>query len=145
MTGSGGRRGDRILLYCDGGARGNPGPAAIGAVLLDADDPGGDPLVQVSETIGQATNNQAEYRALLAGLEAAADMGAQEVYVRADSQLLVEQLRGNYRVRNAGLKPLYARALGLMGRFRAVRLEHVRRGENAAADALVNAALDGRR
>ena len=140
-----GLRGRRVLLYCDGGARGNPGPAAIGAVLVDADDPGGGPLAEISETIGEATNNQAEYRAVLAGLEAAADLGAEEVHDRADSQLMIEQLRGNYKVRNAGLKPLHARALRLLGRFQGVRLEHVRRHENTAADALVNAALDGRR
>lgn len=134
---------DRIVLYCDGGARGNPGPAAIGAVVLD---PATEPplrLATVSERIGVATNNVAEYRALVAGLEAAVDFPARRVSVRADSQLLVRQLQGAYRVKQPHLRPLYERARELLGRYDEVELEHVPRESNTLADALVNAALDG--
>lgn len=132
-----------LVVYADGGARGNPGPAAIGAVVVD---PSTDPptvVATVSEAIGIATNNVAEYRALIAGLEAAAAHGATEVEVRADSQLVIRQLAGDYKVKNAGLRPLFERARRLLGGFDGVRLVHVPREENVDADALVNAALDG--
>jgi ribonuclease HI len=134
---------DRLIIYCDGGARGNPGPAAIGAVVLD---PATDPpttLAAVSETIGIATNNVAEYRALIAGLEAALPFGARAVEVRADSQLLVYQMQGRYKVKHANLKPLFEQARALVRRYERVTFEHVRREFNTVADALVNAALDG--
>ncbi len=133
---------DTLLLFCDGGSRGNPGPAAIGAVLLDA---GVDPprrLATVSECIGVATNNVAEYRALIAGLERARELDARAVRVRADSELLIRQLEGRYRVKNAGLKPLYEQARALLAEYEEVDLAHVRREHNVDADALVNAALD---
>ena len=133
---------DEVLIYCDGGSRGNPGPAAIGAVVLD---PSVDPprvLATVSECIGETTNNVAEYRALIAGLEAAAPLGASRVHVRADSMLVVEQLRGKWRVRQPHLRPLYDEARALLAHYESVKLEHVRREFNADADALVNAALD---
>jgi ribonuclease HI len=132
----------RVIVYCDGGSRGNPGPAAIGAVVWD---PSTDPptrLTTVSEYIGETTNNVAEYRALIAGLEAAAELGAGQVLVRADSLLVVEQLRGRYKVKSAQLRPLYEEARALLGRFEAFELEHVVRAYNTDADALVNAALD---
>jgi len=134
---------DAILISCDGGARGNPGPAAIGAVISDATTDPPKPLVTVSERIGIATNNVAEYRALVRGLEAAEGLGARRVRVRADSQLLIRQLDGEYRVKNAGLRPWFERARALLARYDVVVLEHVPRDENVEADALVNAALDG--
>ena len=131
-----------LVIYCDGGARGNPGPAAIGAVVLD---PSTDPptrLATVSERIGVATNNVAEYRALVAGLEAAREFPARRVRVRADSQLLVRQLEGRYRVKQAHLRPYYERARELLSEYEDVELTHVPREQNTEADALVNAALD---
>ncbi len=127
------------ILYTDGGSRGNPGPAGCGAVLTD---PRGKTLAEISEPIGRATNNVAEYQALLFGLEAAAARSVQELTVRCDSELMVHQLNGIYKVRNAGLKPLYERAKELLAGFRNVRIEHVRREMNRRADALANAAMD---
>jgi ribonuclease HI len=131
-----------LLIYCDGGARGNPGPAAIGAVVLD---PSTDPpsrLATVSESIGVATNNVAEYRALIAALEAAREFPAHGVRIRADSQLVVRQLQGRYRVKQPHLRPYFERARDLLAAYENVELAHVRREENTEADALVNAALD---
>jgi ribonuclease HI len=133
---------DEILLYADGGARGNPGPAAIGAVLLD---PATDPptrLAVVSERIGETTNNVAEYRAVIEGLKAASAFPARILRLRADSQLVVEQLKGTWRVRQPHLRPLCAEARALLDRYEQVDLAHVPRAQNADADALVNAALD---
>ena len=134
------RGGDAFVLYCDGAARGNPGPAAIGAVLYDPVDR--EPIAEVSEAIGIATNNVAEYRALEAGLQKAGELGVRRLRVRLDSQLLVCQLNGEYRVKNAGLKPLYASVVRLIDGFEAVEVAHVRRESNTVADALANAALD---
>jgi ribonuclease HI len=131
-----------VLVYCDGGSRGNPGPAAIGAVVLDATVEPPTRLATVSERIGVATNNEAEYGALIGGLEAAQPFGATAITVRADSELLVRQLQGRYRVKSAKLKPLYERARALLADYDEVELEHVRREFNVDADALVNAALD---
>ena len=131
-----------LVIYCDGGARGNPGPAAIGAVVLD---PSTDPptrLATVSERIGVATNNVAEYRALVAALEAAREFPARRVRIRADSQLIVRQLEGRYRVKQAHLRPYYERARELLSEYEDVELTHVPREQNTEADALVNAALD---
>jgi ribonuclease HI len=130
------------VVFCDGGARGNPGPAAIGAVVLDPATAPPARLATVSERIGIATNNVAEYRALLAGLEAARDFPARAVSVRADSQLLIRQLEGRYRVKQAHLRPLYEEARALLAAYDEVDLAHVPREDNAVADALVNAALD---
>ena len=133
---------DEVLVYSDGGARGNPGPAAIGAVVLD---PSTDPprrLATVSATIGIATNNVAEYRALIEGLRAAAPFNARRIRVRADSLLVVNQLRGEWKIKHAGLRPLHAEASDLLRGYEHVDLAHVRRELNKDADALVNAALD---
>jgi ribonuclease HI len=133
---------DELLIYSDGGSRGNPGPAAIGAVVLD---PSTDPptvLATVSERIGVATNNVAEYSALVAGLEAARKFPARRVRVRADSQLLIRQLEGRYKVKTAHLRPLLDEARALLAEYDEVELAHVRRELNTDADALVNAALD---
>jgi len=131
-----------ILIYCDGGSRGNPGPSAIGAVVLD---PSTDPprrLAEVSERIGITTNNVAEYRALIAGLEAAEQFGAQCVRVRADSKLVIEQVKGTWKVKQPHLRPLLDRARSLLAGYAEVDLRHVPRAANTDADALVNAALD---
>lgn len=133
---------DVVELFCDGGSRGNPGPAAIGAVLYDPTTTPSAVIAEISETIGVATNNVAEYTALLRGLERAVELGARRIRVRADSLLLIEQLKGNYKVKNAGLRPLWQQARELLRRFDAIDLQHVRREQNTAADALVNRALD---
>ena len=134
-----------IRIFCDGGSRGNPGPAAVGAVVLDITDGTPTEIASVSETIGIATNNVAEYTALIRGLEVAAEFAADRVEVRADSQLLIRQLEGRYRVKHPSLLPLYQQARQLLRPYREVDLQHVRREENTEADALVNAALDAAR
>lgn len=126
-------------LYCDGASRGNPGPASIGFVLYDPD---GDVLVELGGAIGEATNNVAEYQALIAGLESARDAGADPLEVRLDSLLLVKQVTGEYRVKAAHLKPLHRRVVRLIGELCRVEVVHVRREHNTVADALANAALD---
>ena len=136
MTGA---RATEVVVWTDGGARGNPGPAGYGAVVTT---PGGQVLAEVAEGIGWATNNVAEYRAVIAGLERARGLGARRVRVRADSQLLVQQLRGEWKVRNAGLRPLWEEARRLVRSFDRVAFEHVPRGRNRAADALANRAMD---
>jgi ribonuclease HI len=139
-----GRPIDEITIYCDGGARGNPGPAAIGAVVLDASTDPPTRLASVSDYIGVATNNVAEYRALLAGLDAAAPLHAHTVRVRADSLLMIKQLRGEYRVKHQNLKPLHAEVRARLAAYDVVDLQHVPRAQNVEADALVNEALDAR-
>ena len=130
------------IIHADGGSRGNPGPAAIGAVVADE---GGAVLHEVSERIGVTTNNVAEYRALIAGLRAALDLHFDAARVRMDSELVIKQLRGEYRVKNEGLRPLYEEARRLLARFAAIDLKHVPRAQNREADALVNRALDAAR
>ncbi len=127
------------VLRTDGGARGNPGPAGAGFVL---EDETGSVLTAGGRYLGETTNNVAEYEALLWGMEVAADMGVRRLAVYSDSELVVRQLKGQYKVKNAGLKPLYLRALELARRFESVSFSHVRREENAAADAMANAAMD---
>jgi ribonuclease HI len=130
------------VLYCDGASRGNPGEAAYGFALVDA---AGVELAGQGAAIGRATNNVAEYTALVRGLEHAAELGVRRIRVRMDSELVVRQLLGVYRVKNAGLQPLHAEAQRLRGRFPGFHIEHVPRAENARADALANAALDALR
>ena len=127
------------LVYSDGASRGNPGPAALGAVVYDA---AGKLRHQASQTIGIATNNVAEYRGLIAGLEAALALGARRVEARMDSELLVRQAIGRYRVRNPGLIPYHNRVLSLRSQFDEVVFRHVPRELNREADALANRALD---
>jgi ribonuclease HI len=131
----------KATLFADGGARGNPGPAALGAVLLDES---GAVLREFGEFIGTATNNVAEWRAVLAGMAAALDLGVEDLSVRLDSELVVRQLNGVYRVKHPDLIPLHERARSLIRRFRTVDVRHVPRKQNAAADKQVNAALDAR-
>ncbi len=133
---------EEVVVYCDGGARGNPGPAAIGAVV---EDPRTDPptrLATVSERIGNTTNNVAEYRALIAGLEAARRFPSRVLRVRSDSMLVVRQVEGSWRVKQAHLRPLLEQARKLLEGYEVVDLAHVPRAQNADADLLVNAALD---
>jgi ribonuclease HI len=129
----------KLVVHVDGGARGNPGPAAIGVVVSDA---GGALLEQLGEPIGETTNNVAEYRALLRGLERAHALGASEVEVVGDSELVAKQVTGRYKVKHAGLRPLHGEALRALAGFERWSVRTVPRAQNAAADALVNAALD---
>jgi ribonuclease HI len=130
------------VLFSDGASRGNPGPAGIGAVL---EAPDGGRLAEIAEYIGHATNNVAEYRALIAGLERALAMGVGSLEVRADSELMIKQLRGDYQVKNARLLPLFRDARRLLGSFERVELKHVRREFNKRADELANLGIDSAR
>lgn len=129
-----------VIVNIDGGARGNPGPAGAGVVIKDARR--GTILYEGGLFLGRATNNVAEYSGLLAGLRAAAELSADTVHVVSDSQLLVRQMTGVYRVKNHGLIPLYEQAKELAGQFEECSFEHVRREHNTAADRLVNQAID---
>jgi ribonuclease HI len=129
----------RVKLSTDGGARGNPGPAAYGYVLEDEE---GTVLAAHGERIGIATNNVAEYSALIAGLEKAIELGLDEVEVVSDSELMVKQMRGEYRVKNEALQELWAQARQLAGQVGSVGYRAVRREHNKLADKLVNEALD---
>jgi ribonuclease HI len=126
-------------LFADGGSRGNPGPAASGAVLLDSS---GELIEEACAYLGVATNNVAEWTALLLGLEAAAKRGIRRLAIRLDSELVVKQLRGEYRVKHADLQPLHRRSMTLLRRFEQVDLRHVPRKQNVLADRLVNRVLD---
>ncbi len=130
----------KLVIHVDGGARGNPGPAAIGVVLTGA---AGEILEEVAERIGVATNNVAEYRALLRGLERASAHGASDIEVINDSELVARQLNGVYKVKHPAMRPLYLDALAALRGFERWRVRNVPRAQNARADALVNAALDG--
>jgi ribonuclease HI len=129
----------RVILYTDGAARGNPGPAAIGIVLTDAR---GKVLQEFGERIGETTNNVAEYRALVRGLTLAAALHADEIEIRTDSELMARQLDGAYRVKSANLKPLHDQARRALAQFASVSIQHIPRAQNRRADALANAALD---
>lgn len=131
----------RLIVEADGGARGNPGPAGYGAVVCDAGT--GEVLAERAGAIGVATNNVAEYAALIAGLTAAADLGAREVEVRMDAKLVVEQMSGRWQIRHPGLRPLAAEAAKLVRRFDSVVFTWVPRHRNSRADALANQAMDG--
>ena len=133
------RAGD-ITICVDGASRGNPGQAAIGVLVLA----GGEPVREVAERIGIATNNVAEYTALLRGLDEAAALGASTVHIQSDSELLVRQLLGEYKVRNEMLIPLHREALARMRRFDHVHVFHVPRTRNSFADSLANRALDAK-
>jgi ribonuclease HI len=129
----------KVVVHVDGGARGNPGPAAIGVVVSDGE---GTVLDEVAETIGVATNNVAEYRALLKGVERAAALGADEIELVNDSELIARQLTGRYKVKHPAMKPLYEEARAALQSFGRWTIHTVPRAQNARADALVNAALD---
>ncbi|HCF57353.1 MAG TPA: RNase H [Myxococcales bacterium] len=136
-----GRRARLLRLFSDGAARGNPGPAGAGAVLTTTD---GTVVARLGKYLGTQTNNYAEYMGLLLGLEEALKLGANEIEVVADSELMVRQLNGLYKVKNAGLKPLFQRAQGLLGLFRRSTVRHVPREQNKLADEMSNRAIDER-
>ncbi len=127
------------VIHADGASRGNPGPSSVGAVIYDDS---GRELHTVSQRIGRATNNEAEYRAAIAGLEAALALGAKDVELRMDSELIVRQLDSRYKVRNPSLRKLFGRVKDLQWRFASFEVSHVRREGNRRADQLANEALD---
>lgn len=129
----------KAIVHVDGGARGNPGPAAAACVIAT---PAGDVLGEYAQVLGEATNNVAEYRALLLGLARARELGVDEIEVVNDSELIAKQVNGQYKVKHAAMKPLYARAMAALGEFSRWSVRSVPRAQNAQADALVNAALD---
>ena len=130
---------NKVVIYTDGAARGNPGPAAIGVVIKDES---GATIATISLRLGVTTNNQAEYYAIIAGLEKAVSMGVKNVSVKSDSELVVEQLNGRYKVKNAALRPLYLKVVELTGALDSFAISYIPRAQNAAADALANKALD---
>jgi ribonuclease HI len=132
----------KLVVHVDGGARGNPGPAAAAAVVSTPD---GDVLDEAHELLGSVTNNVAEYRGLLLGLRRARELGADEVEVVNDSELVAKQINGQYKVKHPDMKPLYAEARKALEGFGRWRVRSVPRAQNAAADALVNQALDAAR
>ena len=133
---------NKLVVHVDGGARGNPGPAGIAAVASAAD---GSTVEEASAYIGETTNNVAEYRALLLGLELARRLAASEVEIVNDSELVARQIGGQYKVKNAGLRPLHAQVMQELRAFDRWSVRSVPRAGNERADALVNAALDERR
>ena len=132
----------KVVVHVDGGSRGNPGPAAAAAVISS---PAGEVLDEAMQPLGEATNNVAEYRGLLLGLERAKQLGATEVEVVNDSELVAKQVNGVYKVKHPDMKPLHAAALQALGAFDRWSIRSVPRAQNAAADALVNQALDANR
>ena len=129
---------EEVVIHADGASRGNPGQAAIGATIEDGE---GRLLASISSRIGPATNNQAEYRAVIAALERAVQLGAAGADIYLDSELVVKQINGSYRVRNAALKPLYLQVKELATSFKDFRISHIPRRQNAGADALANRAF----
>ena len=129
----------KLVIHVDGGSRGNPGPAAAAAVLRTPD---GEVVAEASRVLGQATNNVAEYHGVLLGLERARALGATEVEIVNDSELVAKQMNGEYKVKHPDMKPLHAQAKRALAEFAGWRIRSVPRAQNAAADALVNEALD---
>lgn len=130
-----------LIIYTDGGARGNPGPAGAGAVLIEDKKI----IKEISQYLGEATNNQAEYQALILALEAARDLSATHLEIRMDSELLVRQCEGRYKVRNVELAKLYLKVHNLLTQFVKARFVHVPREQNTQADRFVNKAIDNHR
>lgn len=129
----------KLKIFTDGGARGNPGPAGIGAVIFDEHE---NIIGEISEYIGKTTNNQAEYKALIAGLEKAKNIGAEEIEVFSDSELMVKQLNREYKVKDKNLAPLFMMAHNISLGFEKIVFKHIRREKNKSADKLVNRAID---
>jgi ribonuclease HI len=129
----------KVIVHVDGGARGNPGPAAAACVITS---PSGEMLGEHAQLLGTTTNNVAEYRALLLGLQRARELGASEIEVVGDSELIAKQVRGLYKVKHEAMKPLHREAMAALGQFERWSIRTVPRVQNAHADALVNAALD---
>jgi ribonuclease HI/predicted RNA-binding Zn-ribbon protein involved in translation (DUF1610 family) len=132
---------EMLTLEFDGGSRGNPGPAGIGVVVRAKD---GTPLVTLGKFIGRATNNVAEYKALIMAMEEAQKLGAKKIQIRGDSELIIKQMRGEYRVKHPDLRPLYEDAYQLFHRFDEAKIDHNLRGKNELADKLANLAMDRR-
>ena len=132
---------ETLTLQFDGGSRGNPGPAGIGIVVTASD---GTPLVTLGRFIGRATNNVAEYRALITAMQEALKLGAKRIVIRGDSELVIKQMTGVYRVKHPDMKPLYEEAQDLLAQFDAAKIEHNLRGKNELADRLANLAMDRR-
>ncbi|PIR66322.1 MAG: ribonuclease H [Parcubacteria group bacterium CG10_big_fil_rev_8_21_14_0_10_36_14] len=128
----------KLTIFTDGGARGNPGPAGIGVVIKE----NGRTIKEYGKYIGETTNNQAEYRALISALETAKEMGAEEVNIFMDSELIVKQVKGEYKVKHPGLAPLFLKLHNLRMGFKKFSVAHIRRERNTEADALVNKAID---
>ena len=128
-----------LTIHIDGASRGNPGPAGIGIIIKNES---GEVKARISRYIGEATNNQAEYKALIAALEEAARLGAERVDIRMDAQLVTRQIRGSYKARNANLKLLCHQAKQLLSQFQSFTITHIPRKENRVADALANQAID---
>jgi ribonuclease HI len=131
----------KLTIFADGGSRGNPGPAASGAVVTDES---GTVVREIGTFLGTTTNNVAEWTGLISGVEAALELGADEIVIRLDSELVIKQLTGVYRVKHPNMIPLHTKAKALLKKFRHVDIKHVPRRQNAAADAVVNAVLDAR-
>jgi ribonuclease HI len=129
----------RVIINADGASRGNPGPAAIGATIRDDK---GNLITSISRYIGRATNNQAEYRAIIAGLEKAIELGARQVKIYSDSELVVKQINGRYRIKNTSLRILYENLVKLIGSLEKFSIHHVPRQRNTEVDRLANKALD---
>jgi len=129
----------KLTIFADGGSRGNPGPAAAGAVVTDET---GRVVREIGTFLGRTTNNVAEWTGLITGLQAAFELGATEIVIRLDSELVIKQLTGVYRVKHPNMVPLHAKAKALLKKFSRVDIAHVPREQNAAADAVVNAVLD---
>lgn len=129
----------KVIIYTDGAARGNPGPASIGAIIKDET---GNVMARLSRRIGITTNNQAEYRAVITALEKAVSLGAKYVILKSDSELVVKQINGRYKIKNAALRPLYQEVVKLTGSLESFTISYIPRAQNAEADALANKALD---
>lgn len=129
----------KVYLYTDGGSRGNPGPSGIGVVILDSDKK---KIKEVFKYIGEATNNVAEYNALICGIEEAIALGATDATICMDSELLVKQLNGEYKVKDANMKALFEKSLGLLKNFGSFEIQHIERAMNKEADKLVNKAIN---
>lgn len=129
----------KIIIFSDGGARGNPGPAGIGAVLYDQEK---NKIAEVSKYLGETTNNQAEYKALIEGLKKAKELKAQEVECFLDSELVVKQLKREYKVKNQELAPLFLEVYNLSQTFKDIKFVHIPREKNKEADRLANLAMD---
>jgi ribonuclease HI len=132
---------ETLTLQFDGGSRGNPGPAGIGVVVAAAD---GTPLVTLGRFIGRATNNVAEYRALITAMQKAKELGARKIIIRGDSELIIKQMRGEYRVKHPDMKVLHSEAIALLRGFESAKIEHNLRHKNELADKLANLAMDRR-
>ena len=133
----------QALIHIDGGARGNPGPAAAGISITTPD--GSEAIHEAGYWLGSLTNNEAEYQGLLHALKVAGELGFESVHIRSDSELMVKQIKGEYRVKAENLKPLFATARERLSQFRVWKIEHVRREKNKRADQLANLAMDAKR